>query len=1049
MAEQPYSSAPVLARLKDFQRKTVDYVFRRLYMEDDNRRFLVADEVGLGKTLVAKGLIAKALEHLQDIEKRIDVVYICSNAAIASQNVNRLNVNGDNGFAIASRLTFLPMQVQQLAKNKVNFISFTPGTTFDLRSRGGRVEERALIYKMLKGARWDVQKGLFNMLQGMVKTRDSWKWWCKDWSPPIDIQLARQFRREVKADRALTRRLHECCKKFKRHRKNIPWHDSHDRYVLIGELRLLLAKTCLRALEPDLVILDEFQRFRDLLDGNDEAAELARALFKYPRVRVLLLSATPYKNLSLDHEQDDDHYPDFIRTLSFLFDNEDEVESVKQEISAYRRELFAIAEGDYGRIQQTRDRLQNRLLQVMCRTERVGMTRKLDAMLEEPIKMAMPRPEDLDHAETADHAAQAVGAREPIEYWKSSPYLLNFLKHYDLRKKIDAVLKAPPDELLAVFRRSGNSILKYRTIDQYQKVDAANARMRVLFEDTLGKGMWKLLWMPPSLPYSEPAGVYKDIGSVTKSLVFSAWNVVPDAIATLCTYEAERRMLAGSDKTLRHNELYDKIKPLLRFAKGKDDRLTGMPVIAWLLPSPTLATKIDPLEIALRLGRGKPVSVNALIHDAEIKCKALLASLPKGRPGSRPDERWYWAALAMLDGQSELANWCADSNGWVAIDSDSDPGARFRDHINFFLQAAEEELELGSRPNDLPRVLAELAIAAPGVCALRALHRVAPSLEVDNPEMLSAAARVADGFRTLFNIPETIGFLRGEGENIYWRLTLRYSLEGNIQAILDEQVHVLVESLGFVDHNQTEKVKGVSESLADALSIRTAQIKVDELTLRGRTIRRTDFNTRCRFALRFGELRDDREGTVKRVDTVREAFNSPFRPFILASTSIGQEGLDFHTWCHAVVHWNLPSNPVDLEQREGRIQRYKGHAVRKNIAEQYGLAALTEWNENGDPWKFLFTKAVQDRSANASDLVPFWIYEEGSARIERRVPLIPYSKEVGRLDRLKRSLALYRLVYGQPRQEDILLHLVNRISPEAAEQAVTRWRISLEPRSKN
>ena len=29
-------------------------------------RFLVADEVGLGKTLVARGVIAKAIDHLRD-----------------------------------------------------------------------------------------------------------------------------------------------------------------------------------------------------------------------------------------------------------------------------------------------------------------------------------------------------------------------------------------------------------------------------------------------------------------------------------------------------------------------------------------------------------------------------------------------------------------------------------------------------------------------------------------------------------------------------------------------------------------------------------------------------------------------------------------------------------------------------------------------------------------------------------------------------------------------------------------------------------------------
>ena len=38
--------------------------------------------------------------------------------------------------------------------------------------------------------------------------------------------------------------------------------------------------------------------------------------------------------------------------------------------------------------------------------------------------------------------------------------------------------------------------------------------------------------------------------------------------------------------------------------------------------------------------------------------------------------------------------------------------------------------------------------------------------------------------------------------------------------------------------------------------------------------------------------------------------NSPFWPFVLATTSVGQEGLDFQQYCHAVVHWNLPSNPV-------------------------------------------------------------------------------------------------------------------------------------------
>src|SRR4051794_31118482 len=78
------ASAPVLASLKDFQRRTADYVFRRMYLDDPPaRRFLVADDVGLGKTHVARGLVARVVEHLRERKGRVTVAYVCSNAAIA------------------------------------------------------------------------------------------------------------------------------------------------------------------------------------------------------------------------------------------------------------------------------------------------------------------------------------------------------------------------------------------------------------------------------------------------------------------------------------------------------------------------------------------------------------------------------------------------------------------------------------------------------------------------------------------------------------------------------------------------------------------------------------------------------------------------------------------------------------------------------------------------------------------------------------------------------------------------------------------------------
>ena len=54
----------------------------------------------------------------------------------------------------------------------------------------------------------------------------------------------------------------------------------------------------------------------------------------------------------------------------------------------------------------------------------------------------------------------------------------------------------------------------------------------------------------------------------------------------------------------------------------------------------------------------------------------------------------------------------------------------------------------------------------------------------------------------------------------------------------------------------------------------------------------------------------------------QNAFNTPFYPMVLLGNQTMQEGLDLHRSCRRVVHHDLRWNPADLEQRTGRVDRH-------------------------------------------------------------------------------------------------------------------------------
>ena len=1045
MLDKRFEASAALAPLKTFQRHTVDYVFDRLYGDQDPvRQFLVADEVGLGKTMVARGVIARTIEKLWDTTKRIDILYICSNQAIAAQNINRLNVLNRRDLTLPTRMTLIPLQVrgdQGLDSNKVNFISLTPGTTFNLRSRTGVTRERVLLRRLLEDC-VSRPRGLHNVLQ-VTAGVDRWNSAVRDLTlEGVDQRIIARFRRDVESDAVLFEELEAVCDLFPRRRETYPYDLGQRRNALIGNLRGKLSHACIEALEPDLIIMDEFQRFRDLLHGDSPAADLARELFDYSdgtghAARTLLLSATPYRMLTLSGDEPDDgeHYRDFLETLSFLYGRANGPQvaaTIEGEMRQFRGFLHALPVARPAAIEARRG-VEQHLRKVMVRTERVASTINRDSMVDESSMAMTIQPTDLREAAAVSDVARALDAPEITEYWKSAPYLLNFMRDYALKRLLKDNLNRPAPSLREALVRARASMLDRARFDGYEPLEPANGRMRGVMDEVFGDGLDQHLWIPPSLPYY---GSDRQGPRLTKALIFSSWSMVPDAIAAIMSYEAERRMGVGT----AGRRYFDRTRPRpiqFRLDQGRPGAMRAMHLI---YPSPTLARLADPL--AIFGAHPETISVEAMRNAVAERLRESVEALSQ-QAGDIADGRdWEWAAPAVIDAMAGAKSvaWVESLHGLAALGNEEG----FKEHVAE-LQTVARDRQFGPISETLIDLLVDVALGSPAVCALRALRRVSPDFGWDDPKLLNAASKVAWGFRTLFNQHDAVALLRSDDDDRYWRRVLTYGLQHNLQAVLDEYVHYLVDAEGLGARPSAERVEGVSEAIANALSIRPSQIDVEDPTVVGRKLAINRFQMRGRFAMRLADYKDE-EGGAARLGSVRDAFNSPFRPFVLATTSVGQEGLDFHPYCYRIYHWNLPGNPVDLEQREGRVHRFKGHAIRLNLAHRQADVVRGQAAVPDDPWKTMFDAAEAETEID-TDLIPYWIYE-GPIKVERRVPMLPFSREVRRLEWLKHSLTVYRLAFGQPRQEDLLEYLQSLLGTNTTIEDLAELQIRLEPQTR-
>lgn len=1070
----------VLDYLKPFQRETVLHVDR--LFSRGIRRVLVADEVGLGKTLVARGVVGTtAALRIAEGDDLFKVAYVCSNASIVNQNLAKLSVSEnlvDQVKETESRLSmqhFFAYINERKAKQDGNFIQLiplTPETSFNVTGGQGTVNERALIFATLRRheAFANLQKELEELF--ICDATQSWPFWKQHYEELVGHEAAylsdmqKRLQKSTELLRELAAHLHT------------PGSKHCDR-ELIGRIRREYALLSIENLNPDLVVMDEFQRFRDLLDSSDES-DMGIIASKFLRTegrendppRVLLLSATPFKPFRTEAEselnfngQSDN---DFLDVAKFLSDgNERKRTDLEQAWSNYGVALSQYINETDGsallRVRETKEAAETELRGLMARTERDGLDEYGDIIHDcSQEERIVADEKDIAAQLTVSRLANSIGidCAIPIEYAESCPFVLSFLKGYKLRDRFHKSFYRAKDDLF--FKRANHSApsllwIRKSDIESYQSLPFPNSRFRKLLDDIFYTGASSnqdassLLWVPPSRPYyGVSVGPYVGVDDFSKTLVFSSWTMVPRMMATLISYEDERRSITEAYGKQHYFSYFDKNAEQdaeeLNVVENEARRLpsnrlrlsdaAGKGAALLMYPSTELASCVEWPQYPEEMDLTDLVAKTALT--VKSRFRSLLADQGYQLDNfidsdGRIDASWYIRAVTLMDGASNAEAFFCE------IERDESLSSAERHLAEEWRECALKPIQdMGTLPTSFFDTLAAIAIASPAICAMRTFNlcqKGESSTQLLGYHFATAFVRKANTPAGTLAVDSGLSKVE-ERYSSQWSRVLWYCAFGNLQSVLDEYGHLLDlrRNADAVCHDMIGD--NVSRFKGPSLYTMHSHYDVDTLSsfrANPDSDNKKTLKLRTGFAAAFLEDEGGNKSSNHR-ENMRRAFNSPFRPFVLASTSIGQEGLDFHTYCRKIVHWNLPSNPIDLEQREGRINRYENMAIRQNLSQ----SSMVPYNAGEDLWEALFEDQkrslaaemeLQSNSDNVpklAGLAPYWglpSYSDGSVKIERHTYLRRYGVAEQRYERLINSLILYRAVLGQPRQEELLSKL--------------------------
>ena len=947
-----------MSDLLPFQQCTVDWILKQFGLNRDVKRFLVADEVGLGKTKIAAEII-KGL--MRNGRRNLSVVYISSSLDICHQNRKKLCADPEKQLVHADRICLLYSDTLPIQGLKI--ISLTPGTSLNLKRGVGNIAERAYIAKYISRRFRVPREIVVSRLKGQASKKNFEEALSESryqTMPPkrVCVAIERAWRRTKAIDalRASNKR------------------DS----AVITKLREEMARAILQTLRPGLVILDEVQKFSDVIqtDANGMLTHSVAKELLITSVPTLLLSATPYKAfVGTNHAvAAEEHIAKLQAVFRFLTASDVQAKRLASEIAEYAEQVSGLSREKLKHVLGAKRRLEGELKKYMVRAERINFEQGPHAPYE-----VRKIPEEERFSITSRHLVEWVKLKDYVtskraflHLWRSGHAPFSYmLKDYKIFERIrDGKHRRLRGES-TVFSKPGNGQI--------------HAKLEYLKENLLANGeIGDYLWVPPTKFYYPGSGSYApkilEKCDIKKGLVFSSWSFVPRYVA------AELSAWQNSKRSQREprNPLKNTVRNWGRF---------------WH-PSPWLASLVCHADFLSGIERYEDLYALAKARIVEFLRERGWQITAKGALA--------WEVLNVVDVQSTRA-WVDEIRRLFKKKRneftyrDSERGAALpSDQLERLLGCDAEKMVSRNTISEL----AHIALTSPAVCLLRTLYStgVLHHEKVDGHRMAIISDFCARNWKMFFNRENTakvIAQSHRSKRSFADKLQI-YLMGGNIQSVLDEYIYQLQPG------REENAYKEILHKLSHVFGPKGGQLFVRISRSRSRIISAEQITL-------FGKADKGKQSR----NSIREAFNSPFWPFVLISTSVGQEGLDFHLYCKDIYHWNLPSSPVDFEQREGRINRFNSFWVRRLIAQSVKLDASP-----GFYWERLYTEAPKYAHRNDRfnlGMSPHWTYtpaEEVKSRgYVRHVLSLPGTEELTRYATLMKDLSLYRLTLGQPDQQ--------------------------------